>query len=308
MGNEENLKILKQGVKVWNQWRANSKAPMANLSDADLSGAELAGANFKRTSLNGVDLSGANLDGADFTAASLVKADLSAATLHLAVFQECNLRDANFRDANLAGTIFADVDLTDVIGLDSCQYAHPCIVDHQTITQSKGVPIVFWRGCGLPDVLIGSIASLTSDAIEFHSCFITYSSKDQDFAKQLHADLQDIGVRCWFAPHDPPIGKRGLDGLDVAFGLRDKVILILSEAAIAGDWLEDEVTLLVEEERQRKKEVLIPVRLDDAVIETCKPWANNLRARNVGDFTRWKEHDAYTVAFERVVSELKADH
>ena len=38
--------------------------------------------------------------------------------------------------------------------------------------------------------------------IEFYSCFISYSSKDEEFAKRLHADLQSNGVRCWFAPEE----------------------------------------------------------------------------------------------------------
>jgi hypothetical protein len=37
------------------------------------------------------------------------------------------------------------------------------------------------------------------------------------------------GVRCWFAPHDLPIGEKILDALDAAIRLRDKVVLILSE-------------------------------------------------------------------------------
>jgi hypothetical protein len=32
--------------------------------------------------------------------------------------------------------------------------------------------------------------------------FSTYLAKDQEFAERLHADLQNKGVRCWFAPHD----------------------------------------------------------------------------------------------------------
>ena len=142
---------------------------------------------------------------------------------------------------------------------------------------------------------------------QFYSCFISYSSKDQEFADRLHADLQNKGVRCWFAPHDLPIGRKILDGLDEAIRLRDKVLLILSSGAIASDWVEDEVTTAFEEERRRKEEILLPVRLDDAVIETSEPWANKLRARNIGDFTCWKDHDAYKVTFERVLSELKAD-
>ena len=110
-----------------------------------------------------------------------------------------------------------------------------------------------------------------------------------------------------FASHDLQIGKKLLDDLNVAIRLRSKVILILSEAAIASDWVEDEVTIACEEEHLCKEKILLPIRLDNAVIETVEPWANKIRARNIGDFTRWKEHDAYKVTFERVLSELKAD-
>jgi hypothetical protein len=51
--------------------------------------------------------------------------------------------------------------------------------------------------------------------------------------------------------------------------------------------------------------VLFPVRLDDEVKTTDRPWASKLRrARHIGDFTRWKDHDAYTQSFERVVRDL----
>jgi hypothetical protein len=36
--------------------------------------------------------------------------------------------------------------------------------------------------------------------IQFYSCFISYNSKDQKFAQRLHDDLQNSGVRFWFAP------------------------------------------------------------------------------------------------------------
>jgi TIR domain len=38
-----------------------------------------------------------------------------------------------------------------------------------------------------------------------NSCFISYLTKDQEFADRLYADLQNKGVQCWFAPHDLPI-------------------------------------------------------------------------------------------------------
>ncbi len=171
------------------------------------------------------------------------------------------------------------------------------------------MPISFLRGIGLPDTLIDYLPSLLTQAIQFFSCFISYSSKDEDFAKRIHADLQNAGIRCWFAPHDLPIGAKILDGIDAAIRLRDKVLLILSDHSIKSDWVEDEVKTAFEEERKRGQVVLFPLRLDDAVMETKEAWAAKLRAdRKIGDFRRWKEHDSYKATFDRVVRDLTIAH
>lgn len=69
-----------------------------------------------------------------------------------------------------------------------------------------------------------------------------------------------------------PIGAKILDAIDEAIHLRDKVLLILSEAAIASDWVEGEVTRALDEERQRHRPLLFPIRLDDAVLATHEAW------------------------------------
>ncbi len=77
------------------------------------------------------------------------------------------------------------------------------------IYRSHGkIPLAFLRGAGVPDNFIEYMAPLTGKALEFYSCFISYSTKDQEFADRLHDDLQNKGVRCWFAPHDLKIGDR----------------------------------------------------------------------------------------------------
>jgi hypothetical protein len=164
--------------------------------------------------------------------------------------------------------------------------------------------LTFLRGCGLPDRLIDYLPSLLEEAIQYYSCFISYSSKDDAFTKRLHADLQNTGVRCWFAPHDLPIGAKILDALDEAIRLRDKVLLILSEHSIKSDWVEDEVTTAFEEERKREHPMLFPIRLDDTVMDTHEAWAAKLRARNIGDFRNWKNHDKYKISLERVLRDL----
>jgi hypothetical protein len=59
-----------------------------------------------------------------------------------------------------------------------------------------------------------------------------------------------------------PIGAKILDAIDEAIRLRDRVLLVLSEGAIASDWVGGEVTRALDEERERKRLVLFPIRLE----------------------------------------------
>jgi uncharacterized protein YjbI with pentapeptide repeats len=344
MADEEQVKRLKQGVREWNEWRtANSETSVdlsdANLSDAHLSDANLLDANLCDTNLieailvnatlAGANLSGADLSGAILIGANLIRANLSETNLINAILNNANLTDANLNNADLSGTdlmyvnlsnanlngatlikaqlwktVFGDVDLTGVTGLEQCIHRGPSTIDHRTLQKSGPLPLAFLRGVGLQDNLIEYLPSLLNQAIQHYSCFISYSSKDDEFAHRIHADLQNSGVRCWFAPHDLPIGDKILDALDAAIRLRDKVMLILSEHSITSDWVEDEVTKAFEEERKRGQIVLFPVRLDEAVMNTSEAWASKLRARNIGDFRKWKDHDAYKQSFERVLRDL----
>jgi hypothetical protein len=73
--------------------------------------------------------------------------------------------------------------------------------------------------------------------------------------------------------------------------------------------LEDEVESAFERERRDGKLVLFPIRLDSAVMDTPVAWAATLRrTRNIGDFSQWKAHDAYSKAFERLLRDLKTEH
>ena len=205
-------------------------------------------------------------------------------------------------------TLFVNLDLSGVNGLDTIKHMGPSSIDNLTLAQSGKLPNSFLRGIGLPDNYIEYIPSLFhGDAIQYYSCFISYSSTSQDFAERLYADLQNKGVRCWFAPEDMKIGAKIRHAIDSAIRLRDKLLVILSETSVNSQWVETEVETAMEEERERGEPVLFPVRIDDAVMETKAPWARMLRReRNIGNFTGWKNHDSYQRAFERLLRDLKA--
>jgi hypothetical protein len=58
--------------------------------------------------------------------------------------------------------------------------------------------------------------------------------------------------------------------------------------------VEDEVGKVFAEEKRRGQLVFFPVRIDETVVKSDEPWAVNLRdQRNIGDFRRWKENNAY---------------
>lgn len=291
---------------------------MACLRGATLSGADLCEANLCRTDLAGADLSwaechGTNFSGADLRGAHLMSTHLCGSNLHGANLSAANMYNANLfgadlKNARIGWTVFAGIDLSSARGLDTVVHDGPSTIDIDTLHLSGGnIPEAFLRGCGVPDIMVAFVRSLVGKAIEYYSCFISHSSYDQAFADRLHADLQAAGVRCWFAPHDLKIGDRFRQRVDEAIRVHDKLLLILSEHSVESDWVATEVEAAFEKERQRAQSVLFPVRIDDPVMVTNQAWAADIRrTRHIGDFTRWKDHDAYTTAFDRLLSDLKA--
>lgn len=303
MANPEHLAILKQGVAVWNEWRKENPEIPPYLSDADLSDADIRGAN-----LSGAGLIRANLSWADIKGADLSVADLSGANLSDADLIDADLSGADFYNASFAMTQLRDLDLSGAKNLDTIEHSYPSSIGVDTIYKSKGkIPEAFLRGCGVPEDLIKLIPSLLSQPFQFYSCFISYSSRDEEFARRLHADLQAAGVRVWFAPEDLKIGDKIRDRIDESIRIHDKLLLILSENSIDSQWVEKEVETAFEKERRKPGDtVLFPIRLDAAVMETDQAWAADIRrTRHIGDFSKWKDHDAYKAAFDRLMRDLK---
>lgn len=279
----------------------------AKLSGARLSGADLNNAYLFKADLNGADLSeanmrGANLGNANLAGTSLIKANLREADLSFAILDGADLSSAKMR-----WTPIADMDLRKTKGLAEIQHEGPSPVALYSVQLPQGGSALhFLRGAGVPDEWIDDYRARMMHAIQYHSVFISYSSQDDVLAHRLHADLQDHGVRCWFAPEDMKIGDKIRSRIDEAIHLQDKLLLLLSEHALASSWVEDEVEAAMEKENQQHREALFPVYLDDAVMQTSQAWAAKLRrTRHIGDFTHWTDPQAYQLAFERLLRDLK---
>jgi hypothetical protein len=245
--------------------------------------------------LRGADLAGANLGAASLLGANLCGADLSGSSLS---------------NATIGDTVFGNNDLSAVKGLETVHHWGPSTIGIDTIYRSKGeVPESFLRGCGVPGQFIAYAKSLTANPIEFYSCFISYSSKDQDndFANELHTKLQAQNVRCWFAPEDLKIGDRFQERIEESIRLYDKLLVVLSENSVNSPWVEREVQAAFEKEQRQGTTVLFPVRLDDAVMDCTRAWAADIRrTRHIGDFRKWKDHDSFQESLDRLLRDLKS--
>ena len=346
MAHRQHLEVLEQGVDVWNEWRLKHPTTQPDLSchsfgsspchpsRMNLCGINLKGADLIQSNFSGADLINADLTdalfyeaifaGANFSGATLIGADLNGVDLSNTKFKGTDLSGANLISANLSGadlsqadlsgawfgyTTLCDMDLSTVKGLDAVVHQAPSSVGVDTIFRSKGnIPEIFLRGCGLPEEFITYMRSLTAHPIQFCSCFISYSSKDQEFAERLYADLQAKGVRVWFAPHDLPVGARIRPAIDESIRVHDKLLLVLSEASVNSQWVEQEVeTALARERGAAGMTVLFPIRIDDAVMGSDAGWPALIKhSRNIGDFTRWRDHDSYAEAFSRLLRDLQS--
>lgn len=293
----------------------------ARLLDVNLQGANLNDARLDDASLEDVDLRGAKLRNVAFIRSSmrhtdLRGADLRSADLMSSIFQGVLLDDADFHSALLGATVFAATGIGKARNLQNCRHLYASQLDFESLTRFPSPPEIFLRGCGLPDKLIEYLPSLSHQAIQFYSCFISYASGDQVFADRLFADLQSKGVRCWFAPHHMSAGMKLHEQIDEAIRVHDKLLLVLSKASMESEWVKTEIAKARRREMREGRRMLFPVRLVD--FERLRDWecfdadagkdsAREVREYYVPDFSNWKDHDSYQKEFAKLLKDLKND-
>jgi uncharacterized protein YjbI with pentapeptide repeats len=285
---------------------------------ADLQQARLCEANLHRAHLKGVNLGGADLERAHLCEANLEGSHLEGARLIRADLSEADLGGARFHEAVIGFTTFTNTNLSHVHGLTTIRHTSPSSIGIDTLYISGGkIPEAFLRGCGVPDSLIEYIPTLIGamEPIQFYSCFISYSTKDEDFAQRLYSRMRDHHLRVWFAPEDIQSGKKLHEQLEHAIQLHDRLLLVLSEHSIVSEWVTTEIYNARQVELREQRRKLFPIRL--CGFETLKAWkcfdadtgkdlAREVREYFIPDFSNWKDHDAFEREFARLLRDLKA--
>lgn len=326
--------LIAQSVSDWNRLRRTKEILRPELAGADLSGLDLIGADLRLANLRNAnivnsdltvanltaadlrraDFSGSDLVGADFTMAGLSGASFRKATLTRATFHESTFAGTDLTEATIGSTTFAEVDLRDALGLETIRHTGPSTIGVDTLLLVGGHgQDDFLRKAGVPQVMIEYLPSLTSSAIEFYSCFISYSQRDKHFADRLYDALQGYGVRCWLDSHQLRPGDNIYDSVDQGIKAWDKVLLCCSEHSLSSWWVDNEISLALSKERQLLNErsqrvsILIPLNLDNYLFSP--EWSSGKRQqvldRLAADFTDWEnDHKKFKRAFENLIKAL----
>jgi len=157
-------------------------------------------------------------------------------------------------------------------------------------------------------------ASTRGQEIQFYSCFLSYSTKDQEFADRLYLDLKEKGVNCWFAPHDIRGGRKVHEQIGEAIRIYDRLLLILSESSMNSEWVKTEIGHARERELNEKRQVLFPIGL--VPFAKIREWTNfdarigkdsarEIQEYYIPDFSGWQKAESYREALMRLVRDLQ---
>ncbi len=339
MTRKEALKLLRggpKGIAKWNRRRKEGTIPdlqNADLCDANLTAADLHDANLSDANLNSAHLYGSNLNVADLsnaslTSTSLISANLYGANLRMAQLKGATLYGADLRKAQLSGTDFAGAqawgtvfanDLSEAIGLDDVVHDGPSNLGVASVLSFKdNLPEKFLRGCGLRDEEIAYFRSQIGKPDRFYDCFISYSTKDDEFATRLYNDFQKAGIRCWKWNEDAKTGQNLWSEIDHAIRKFDKLVLIASESSLKSPYVADEIERAIAKEHKLiiaadkgewigDTSVIFPVKLDDYILNE---WVDKRKVdvtkKVIANAKDWKtDHKAYQKVLNKLVEDLK---
>lgn len=122
----------------------------------------------------------------------------------------------------------------------------------------------------------------------------------------LYQDLRKEGMLCWYAPESLMAGEKFPASITEAVQSREKVVVVLSSSSLASTWVEKEVELARQRESHGKREVLVPIRLDSAVLSATVVWAAGLRKRGIiRNFQNWQQPSTYQKLLKNLLSDLR---
>lgn len=286
-----------------------SNLEWVNAYQADLSDAILIRCLAEKVSFEDANLTRANLASARFSSAVLTRANLTDAYLASSEFIRSQMQGVSFAGSKQGLTVFLDVTLVGASGLDACEHHSFNIIDFRTLINSAGqLPLAFLRGCGVPEGLIQQYLAHWDEFSFVTSAFVSHSSHDRRFVDRLVDALQTLGIRCFYSRYDMKPGDPNRDTFYAQIEANDFLLCVISKHALASHWVRDEVQHAFAREREFKRRIVIPIRLDNDVMTTRLGWAITLRDdRHIEDFGDWENPLSFDRALNRLLDAIRTE-
>jgi len=334
--------LLNDDVELFNNLRARRPELILDFTNADLRGDEqpwmgdlhvqmlsdlgyiderhpriLDGINLSHCRLDSANLSGASMKNASLKSSVLVDTDLSRADLTNADLEKAFLNGTNFSGADLAGTnfaqaefgrtLFVDTDLSSTVGLEEAIHSTASEISFSTLVKS-GFKLSerFMRSAGVSIGLIDDLRRGQRFATTYSTCFLSYSTKDADFAQHLYNALIEAGVRVYMDRTELIAGEYLDTQLTKAIREHDRTIAILSENSLQSVWLEQEMKIAL----HYKSGGFTPIRLCDISLirsfvaeKEIKPDIVDLYP--ILDFSGWQEKPEFARCRDMLLKSIR---
>ncbi|MBF0526801.1 MAG: toll/interleukin-1 receptor domain-containing protein [Deltaproteobacteria bacterium] len=102
--------------------------------------------------------------------------------------------------------------------------------------------------------------------------FLSHSSKDKPFVDWLYVKLRSANLELWYDKYEILIGDSILEKIYEGLDGSEFILVVLSKAAVASEWVKRELEPKTLEEIEKKKVVVLPVVLDDITSADIPPF------------------------------------
>ena len=307
-----------------------------DLTDADFEPSALAEADFFKADLTRANLSNCNAGESFLMQAKLVETKLSLTVFTGAVFGATTIKNVhllttelsdiqhalpsyidgatidNVRDDLLTARLLGQA--TEEAGRSKIGVDKLAEIERQINKIMAGIRQFLLRAGSSKDDLERIDAVTPSLAEDFASVFISYSSRDEEFARYLYNQLTLYGISVWFAPNSMRGGKKIHEQVERAIGDQDKLILVLSDASLKSNWVSTEIITAFSREERQAPQVFYPIRIVE--FDTIRAWtlfdadsgldiAKRVREYYIPDFSEWENPLNIAEQLSRLVEDLR---
>lgn len=123
--------------------------------------------------------------------------------------------------------------------------------------------------------------------------FISHSSIDKEFAKELSKNLIELGHEIWLDEWRIKVGESIIEEVQKGLDDSEVMVIVLSKSSVQSSWVEREWKAKFWQEMETKKTLILPILIEDCEIPTL------LRDKKYADFRQNK-----TKALFELVSSL----